>query len=283
MVSLAPRPVLTQTPRLDPLWQRVREEAESALANDSVMGGVLLTSVLHHDTLEAALAHRLGARLGRAGLPSDLITQTCLEAFADKPALSLALRADINAVLERDPACTRALEPLLYFKGFHTLQIQRMTHWLWHNGRTDLALALQSLVSEVFQVDIHPQAKIGQGVFLDHATGVVIGSTAVVGDNVSILQGVTLGGTGKERGDRHPKIGFGVLIGAGAKVLGNIAVGCCSRIAAGSVVLQSVPANTTVAGVPAKVIGNAGCSDPANSMDHILRASDVSLHAGEAI
>ncbi len=178
------------------------------------------------------------------------------------------------AVVDRDPACGRFIEPLLYFKGFHAIQTHRLAHWLWRRGRVDLALYLQSRSSEVFQTDIHPGARMGRGLFLDHATGLVVGSTAVVDDDVSILQDVTLGGTGKESGDRHPKIRRGVLIGAGAKILGNIEVGHCARIAAGSVVLQDVPHNTTVAGVPAKVVGVAGCAEPARSMDQMLAEND---------
>jgi serine O-acetyltransferase len=162
------------------------------------------------------------------------------------------------------------LEPVLYFKGFHAIQTHRLAHWLWHRGRQDFALYLQSRSSEVFQTDIHPAARIGRGIFLDHATGLVVGSTAVVEDNVSMLQDVTLGGTGKERGDRHPKIRHGVLIGAGAKILGNIEVGQCARVAAGSVVLQPVPCNATVAGVPARVVGAAGCAEPSRAMDQLL-------------
>jgi serine O-acetyltransferase len=186
------------------------------------------------------------------------------------PGMSAGFQADLIAVIDRDPACKRIIEPLLYFKGFHALQTHRMAHALWKKGRTDLALYLQSRSSEVFQTDINPEARIGQGVFLDHATGLVIGQTAVIEDDVSILQDVTLGGTGKETGDRHPKIRRGVLIGAGAKVLGNIEVGHCARVAAGSVVLQDVPHNTTVAGVPARIVGTAGCAEPARTMDQIL-------------
>jgi serine O-acetyltransferase len=183
-----------------------------------------------------------------------------------------AFRADAMAVFDRDPACTRLIEPLLYFKGFHALQTYRLGHALWKAGRRDLALYLQSRASEVFQVDINPAAVIGKGIFLDHATSIVIGSTVVIEDDVSMLQGVTLGGTGKEIGDRHPKIRRGVLLGAGAKVLGNIEVGHCSRVASGSVVLQAVPHNKTVAGVPARVVGEAGCAEPARSMDQIIAA-----------
>ena len=176
------------------------------------------------------------------------------------------------AVADRDPACTRIIEPVLYFKGFHAIQTHRLAHALWKAGRRDFALYLQSRSSAVFQTDIHPAAIIGKGIFLDHATGLVVGSTAVIEDDVSLLQGVTLGGTGKEIGDRHPKIRHGVLIGAGATILGNIEVGHCARIASGSVVLHPVPHNKTVAGVPAKIVGEAGCAEPARSMDQILAA-----------
>ena len=183
-----------------------------------------------------------------------------------------AFRLDLLAVFDRDPACTRVIEPVLYFKGFHAIQTYRLAHALWRSGRQDLALYLQSRSSSVFQTDIHPASVFGTGIFLDHATGLVVGSTAVVGNDVSILQDVTLGGTGKETGDRHPKIRHGVLVGAGAKILGNIEIGHCSRIAAGSVVLAPVPPMTTVAGVPARVVGQAGCAEPARTMDQILAA-----------
>ncbi len=186
----------------------------------------------------------------------------------------MALRADLVAVYDRDPACSRFIEPVLYFKGFHAIQAHRLAHWLYGKGRRDFAFYLQSKASEVFQVDINPAVPMGKGIFIDHATGVVVGETAVIEDDVSILQNVTLGGTGKETGDRHPKIRRGVLIGAGAKILGNIEVGSCSRVAAGSVVLKPVPAHATVAGVPAKVVGQAGCAEPARSMDQVLRDSE---------
>lgn len=180
------------------------------------------------------------------------------------------MRADIRAITERDPAATRFSEPLLYFKGFHALQTHRVAHWLWSEGRRELALFLQSRASEVFGVDIHPAARIGKGILVDHATGVVVGETAVVEDNVSILHEVTLGGTGKDCGDRHPKVRHGVLIGAGAKILGNVEVGEGAKIGAGSVVLEDVPAHATVAGVPAKVVGIAEGDEPARTMDHRL-------------
>ncbi|HJW79845.1 MAG: serine O-acetyltransferase [Microvirga sp.] len=255
---------------VDPVWAKLRQEAEAAIRQEPSLTSFILTMILNHDTLESAVAHRVAARLGHPTLSADLIGQTFCEALAADPAIGDAFRSDLLAVADRDPACTRLIEPMLYFKGFHALETHRLAHWLWQGGRHDFALYLQSRSSEVFQTDINPAARIGRGIFLDHATGLVVGATAVVEDNVSILQDVTLGGTGKERGDRHPKIRQGVLIGAGAKILGNIEVGQCARVAAGSVVLQPVPRNTTVAGVPAKVVGTAGCAEPARSMDQIL-------------
>jgi serine O-acetyltransferase len=255
---------------IDPVWSRIREDAEAIVRNEPSLSTFIVTTVLNHESLDAAVIHRLASRLGHSAMPADLIAQTFRD-FAERDhSLGEAFRADILAVADRDPACSRLIEPILYFKGFHAIQTYRLAHALWTTGRRDVALYLQSRASEVFQCDIHPAARIGRGIFLDHATGLVVGQTAVVGDDVSILHGVTLGGTGKERADRHPKIGNGVLIGAGAKILGNITVGHCSRIAAGSVVLQEVPPKTTVAGVPARVVGTAGCAEPARSMDQIL-------------
>jgi serine O-acetyltransferase len=255
---------------VDPVWAKLRREAEAAIAAEPSLTSFILTMILNHETLESAVVHRVAARLGHPTLCADLIGQTFTEAVADDPSIGEAFRSDLLAVADRDPACTRLIEPMLYFKGFHAIETHRLAHWLWERGRHDFALYLQSRSSEVFQTDINPAARIGRGIFLDHATGLVVGMTAVIEDNVSILQDVTLGGTGKESGDRHPKIRKGVLIGAGAKILGNIEVGQCARVAAGSVVLQPVPRNTTVAGVPAKVVGTAGCDEPARSMDQIL-------------
>ncbi len=260
---------------VDPVWSRVREEAQDVLRIEPEMSGLVLTGILNHDTLEKAVFHRVASRLQHEALSADVIEQASIAMMNADKDFSMTLRADIMAVADRDPACTRVIEPILFFKGFHALQTYRLAHWLWKHERTNLALYLQSRSSEVFQTDIHPEAVIGKGVFLDHATGIVIGSTAVIEDNVSILQGVTLGGTGKERGDRHPKIRHGVLIGAGAKILGNIEVGHCAKVAAGSVVLQPVPACKTVAGVPARIIGDAGCSEPARSMDQCFGAKQT--------
>ena len=237
---------------------------------EPALSSFVYETILNHGRLEDAVIHRLGDRLGRDVVSASLIRQTYSEALSDEPELGEIFRVDMMAVFDRDPACERLLEPLLYFKGFHALQTHRLAHWLWRRGRSDFALYLQSRSSEIFQVDIHPAVPVGRGIFMDHATGLVVGSTAVIEDDVSILQGVTLGGTGKEQGDRHPKIRKGVLIGAGAKILGNLEIGRCSRIAAGSVVLQDVPCNTTVAGVPARVVGQAGCAEPARSMDQLL-------------
>lgn len=254
----------------DPIYARLRTEAEEAIQREPELAGFILASILNLDSIEQIVAHRVAARLGHPALPGELIRHHYLEALADDSSIGEAIRADILAVADRDPACTRLIEPVLYFKGFHAIQTHRLAHWMWERGRKDFALYLQSRSSEVFQTDVHPAARIGKGIFLDHATGLVVGSTAVIEDDVSLLQDVTLGGTGKERGDRHPKIRRGVLIGAGAKILGNIEVGRCARVAAGSVVLTAVPNNKTVAGVPARVVGEAGCAEPARSMDQIL-------------
>ena len=254
----------------DPVFSRIRIEAEAALRHEPEMAGFLLTTILNHETLEGAIVHRVASRLDHHDLGGDLIAQTFLDLIGRDAWIAEAFRADLMAVVDRDPACTRFMEPLLHFKGFHAIQTYRLAHALWKAGRKDFALYLQSRSSEVFQTDIHPAARIGKGIFLDHATGLVVGMTAVIEDDVSMLHGVTLGGTGKELGDRHPKIRRGVLIGAGAKIIGNIEIGYCARVAAGSVVLQSVPHNKTVAGVPARVVGEAGCAEPARSMDQIL-------------
>jgi len=256
---------------VDPAWDRLRAEAEVMVREVPALAGFALSTIVNQPSLEAAVVHRIAWRLGHPALSADLLEQVYLDALEAEPAIGEAFRADIMAVVDRDPACNRYIEPLLYFKGFHAIQTHRLAHWLWNRGRTDLALYLQSRSSEVFQTDIHPAARVGRGIFLDHATGLVVGSTAVVEDNVSMLQDVTLGGTGKERGDRHPKIRRGVLIGSGAKILGNIEVGECARVAAGSVVLRPVPPNMTVAGVPARVVGAVTCAEPSRSMDHLVR------------
>jgi len=256
--------------KVDPVWQRIRGEAEETVRREPELASFIFSSLLHHDTLEAAIVHRISERLDHPDVTGELIRQAYTDALEDEPQIGDAFRADIVATVDRDPATDRFLDPLLYFKGFHAIQTHRLAHWLWGRGRKDFAYYLQSRSSTVFACDIHPAARIGRGIFLDHATGLVIGETAVIEDDVSMLQDVTLGGTGKEDGDRHPKIRRGVLIGAGAKVLGNIEIGHCARIAAGSVVLKSVPNNVTVAGVPAKVIGEAPCAEPSRTMDQMF-------------
>jgi serine O-acetyltransferase len=256
--------------RSDPLFARVRIEAEEAARRDPALASFLMTAILNHDTLEHAVVHRVAERLDHRDAPGALIRQAYEDVIARDSSIGVAFRADMVAVIDRDPACLRLMEPLLYFKGFHALQTHRLAHALLKSGRRDFALYLQSRASSVFGVDINPAAQIGKGIFLDHATSLVVGETTVIDDDVSILQGVTLGGTGKETGDRHPKIRHGVLIGAGAKILGNIEIGHCARVAAGSVVLSAVPHNKTVAGVPARIVGEAGCAEPARDMNQIL-------------
>ena len=256
--------------KLDPVWERIRQEAEQSIKREALLGGFMHQIILQHPDIESALSHSLAQKLASAQMSEQALHEMCVLAYANEPELALAARADIMATYDRDPACHRFMQPLLYFKGFQAVQAYRVAHYLWKDGRIDLAYVMQSRTSEVFGIDIHPNARIGKGLMIDHAHSVVIGETAVVGDNVSMLHAVTLGGTGKEEQDRHPKIDDGVLIGAGAKVLGNIHVGRCSRIAAGSVVLDNVPEKSTVAGVPAKVVGTAGCSTPSISMDQLL-------------
>ena len=255
---------------VDPVWQRIRDEAAQAVKDEPLLGALLHSSLLHHATLERALSYRISLKLASGEMSEQILREISDTAFEADTTLGQAARADLVAVYERDPACHRFLQPLLYFKGYQAVQAYRLGHWLWDEGRKDMAYFIQMRVSEVFGIDIHPAARIGQGIMIDHAHSIVIGETAVVGDNVSMLHSVTLGGTGKEDDDRHPKIGNGVLIGAGAKVLGNIHVGHCSRIAAGSVVLADVPPCKTVAGVPAKIVGEAGCDQPSVTMDQLL-------------
>ena len=256
--------------KVDPVWTRIRDEAEEVARREPELASFIYSSILHHDAFEQAVVHRIAERLDHPDVSGELIRQAYADALEDEPGLGDAFRADIAATIDRDPAAHRFIDPLLYFKGFHAIQTHRLAHWLWNKGRKDFALYLQSRSSAVFQTDINPNARIGRGIFLDHATGLVVGETASIDDDVSILHGVTLGGTGKENEDRHPKIRRGVMIGAGAKILGNIEVGYCARVAAGSVVLHPVPPNTTVAGVPAKVVGEAGCAEPSRTMDQML-------------
>ncbi|MGB0087181.1 MAG: serine O-acetyltransferase [Rhodomicrobiaceae bacterium] len=260
----------TNVKSYDPIWHTIRVEAEEITRREPALASFIFANVLNHARLEDAICHRLAQRLGHDDVTADLMRQTFDRVLEEAPSLSEAFRADLAAVSDRDPACKRQIEPLLYFKGFHALQTHRFAHWLYDHGERDFALYLQSQSSRVFGVDIHPAATIGRGIMLDHATSIVIGETASVGDMSSLLHAVTLGGSGKETGDRHPKVGKCVMIGAGAKILGNITVGDCARVAAGSVVLKDVPPKTTVAGVPARVVGVAGCTEPGRTMNQML-------------
>jgi serine O-acetyltransferase len=254
----------------DPVWTSLRAEVAEQVAKEPVLASFLHATVLNHRSLHDSLSFHLASRLANASLPCMLLREVIEEAMNSDPTIGAAVRADLRAVVERDPAARGFGQPFLFFKGFHVIQTHRIIHWLWNQGRNTLAFYLQSRVSELWSVDIHPAARLGQGLLMDHATGVVIGETAVVEDDVSLFHEVTLGGTGKETGDRHPKIRKGVLIGAGAKIIGNIEVGEGAKVAAGSVVLKSVPAHTTVAGVPAKVVRRAMIHTPALQMDQCV-------------
>ena len=267
----------TVTPAsLDPVWAAVQANAREIVAGEPSLASMVMANVLNHNSFEDALAHRLAERLGDADVSADLVRQAFHDALLFRPEIGQEARADLAATLERDPATHRAIVPFLYFKGYQAIQTHRFANALWLMGRKDFALFIQSRSSQVFQVDINPNARIGRGIMLDHATGFVVGETAVIGDHVSILQGVTLGGTGKADEDRHPKIGNGVLIGAGAIILGNIKIGECARIGAGSVVVKEVPPRVTVVGVPARIVGEAGAAQPASVMDQVVSLPDLS-------
>lgn len=256
------------------VWAQLRVEAMQAAAEEPLLASYLHASILHHDRIEDALSYHLAQKLGGGDMSPLQLREVCWEAYESDPEIAAQAARDMRVVRERDPACRTYLQPFLYFKGYAGLQAYRISHWLWRQEREVLAYHLQSRISELFAVDIHPAATIGAGVFIDHAHGIVIGETAIVEDDVSMLHSVTLGGTGKETGDRHPKIRRGVLIGAGASVLGNIEVGEDARIAAGSVVLDDVAPRCTVAGVPAKPIGGKCCEGmmPAKEMDQVFDA-----------
>ena len=254
----------------DPLWHGLRQAATTAAAAEPLLNDFLHAAILNQLSFPDALAHHLAHRLAdEATLPAAALRDLFAAAHAADPSITAAVRADLAAYLERDPACTELLTPFLHYKGFHALQSWRLTAWMWRENRRPLALLIQSRISERLGVDIHPGARIGAGIMMDHATGVVIGETAVVEDNVSMLHGVTLGGTGKESGDRHPKVRRGCLLSAGATVLGNIEIGECARIGAGSIVLRNVPPYCTAVGVPARLIHCPGSGEePALRMDH---------------
>ena len=254
----------------DVIWDAIRNEATMQTVQEPMLASFFHTSVLSHRNLDEALICQLASKLAGPAVGELAMREVIQEAFDGSPEIGASCRRDLQAVVERDPACKGYFVVILYYKGFQSLQSYRVAHHYWQQGRETLALFLQSRIAQAFAVDIHPAAKIGTGILIDHATGVVIGETAVVGDNVSMLHEVTLGGTGKETGDRHPKVRNGVLIGAGAKILGNIEIGEGARIGAGSVVLRPVPAHTTVAGVPARIVKGLRSEEPAFEMDHCI-------------
>ncbi len=268
-----------QTP--DPIWNRIRREVQSQADDEPILASFLHATILNHERLEDALSYLLADKLATPSLSAMLVRELIDDVFRKFPAIADCVRADVLAISERDPASLGLAQPFLYYKGFQALQSYRIAHALWREERRALALNLQSRMAEVFAVDIHPAARIGKGVMIDHGTGVVIGETAVIGDNVSLLHEVTLGGTGKMSGDRHPKVRNGVLVGAGAKILGNVVIGEGAKVAAGSVVLDDVPPHTTVAGVPAKIVGRCEDLEPARDMiqqfphDHHIEGSGI--------
>lgn len=255
------------------VWRTLRDEVERQLEAEPMLATFMRPTVLRHASFGDALAALLAQKLACPTLTETTLRTIIRQAHADDPALLDAAVADLLAFCQRDPACDRYSLPFLYYKGYQGLQMHRIGHWLWRRQRRELARYLQSRISEVFAIDIHPAARIGVGILIDHATSLVIGETAVVGDNVSMLHEVTLGGTGKDSGDRHPKVGNGVLIGAGAKILGNVRIGECAKVGAGSVVLDDVPAHCTVAGVPARPVGPCNSGQPALEMDHTLETN----------
>jgi serine O-acetyltransferase len=256
------------------LWGAMRREAVEAVERDALMSGQVNTAILRHASFADALIARIAHKLADSDLPQAGLSDLVSHAIGQTPSIARAAARDLIAVRDRDPASRDLITPFLFFKGFLSLQSYRIAHWLWQRGREHLARQLQSRMSEVFGTDIHPAARVGCGIMIDHGTGLVIGETAVVEDDVSILHGVTLGGTGKECGDRHPKIRRGVLLGAGAKVLGNIEVGEGAKVGAGSIVLEAVEPHTTVVGVPARPVGPKLTDMPAFTMDHTLPPPD---------
>ncbi|MFO1013504.1 MAG: serine O-acetyltransferase [Caulobacteraceae bacterium] len=258
-----------------PVWAALRNEAQHVAATEPSLASLINAVILKHSNLAHALSYQLARKLGDQELRAMSLREVCEEAYAADPSIVVAAEADLRAVFERDPACKGYVQPFLFFKGFLALQTHRISHWLWNQGREPMAFYLQSRTSELFQLDIHPGAKMGQGIFLDHGTGIVIGETAVVGDDVSMLHGVTLGGTATDRVDRHPKIGKGVLIGAGASIIGNIRVGDYAKVGSGSVVTKPVPDGCTAVGVPAQLINCPTCGEPSKSMDQTINPEDL--------
>jgi serine O-acetyltransferase len=256
--------------KCDPIWSALREQADDWAVREPDLASFVHATILKHDRLEDALSYHLAKKIGSEDVSPMMTREIFEEAIADDGTIGEAVRADLSAVFDRDPACNSHIEAFLFYKGFHALECYRIAHWLWKHDRRPMSLFVQSRVSELFGVDIHPAAKLGRGIMIDHATGVVIGETAIIEDDVSMLHGVTLGGTGKETGDRHPKVRRGVLLSMGAKVLGNIEIGEYSRVGAGSVVLKSVPSGCTAVGVPAKIVNCAGSKNPSQDMNQVI-------------
>lgn len=256
------------------VWPKLLSEAQEEATKEPILASFLHAIVLNHKTIEDALSFLLAGKLSGPSLQPMLMREMIDEVLKENPLMSDQFKTDLLAIYKRDPAAYNLLEPFLHFKGFHALQSYRVAHNLWKQGRKGLACHLQNRMSELFGVDIHPAAKIGKGILIDHATSVVIGETAVVDDDVSILHEVTLGGTGNATGDRHPKVKQGVLIGAGAKILGNVIIGEFSKIAASSVVLTNIPPHSTAAGVPAQIIGKPFADIPSYAMNHLLIKPD---------
>ena len=253
------------------LWIKVKFEASEVLSNEPMLSPIINRVILNHNCLEQAIIYQLSHKISSKDIANKVIKNILEEAYRADDTLIKSTELDLLAVFDRDPACVSLIHPILFFKGFIALQAYRISNWLWNENRTNMAYFIQSQISEVFGIDIHPGAIIGNGIMIDHGHSIVIGETSVIGNNVSILHSVTLGGTGKEDQKRHPTIEDGVLLGAGAKILGDIKIGFCSKIASGSVVLQSIPPQKTAAGVPAKVVGDTGCSEPSVTMDQLLR------------
>lgn len=254
----------------DPIWDFIQQEAKQLSSEEPLLANFFRRAVLQRSRLEEVVVHVLAETFVASAIEPKDVRAVISQALDSDPEIGVSIRRDIEAAFQRDAACKHYLMPLIYFKGFQALQLYRISHWLWKNQRFSFALFMQNNISERFAVDIHPAARLGNGIMIDHATGLVIGETAIVGNDVSILHSVTLGGSGCQKGDRHPKIGNGVLLAAGAKVLGNISVGEGVKVGAGSLVLESVPDHVTVAGVPAKIVGTPAEENPALEMDQYI-------------
>lgn len=255
---------------IDDFWNVLVSLSLQIVKKEPALEALMNKLVLTCRSFDQCLARIISSKLASYEVDRQQLFQICMQAYADNPNLLCDAIADVYAVVNRDPASSSIVRVLLFLKGPHVLESWRVSHWLWEKDRKDFASFLQSRISDVFSVDIHPAAKIGKGLMLDHATNIVIGETAVIADTVSMLHDVTLGGTGKEQGDRHPKVGRGVMIGAGAKILGNIRIGEGAIVGAGSVVLRDVPAHTTVVGVPARVVGRPQMEMSSLDMDQTL-------------